>query len=128
MYTAKIFHPEDLDEQYVSDSIEGHTEDFEVHESYLYSIGWSDSDDPDNDEAVWAVESMLYKATRYNVNCGHPQSFDPSELVDYKGHKVLVGAGPNMFASKETFDLIAKDTGIKLERWKSRGGSFSIEG
>ena len=128
METAKIFHPEDLDEDYVDDSIEPYGEDFEVHYTYLYSIGWSDSDDPDNDEAVWKIESMLYKATGYNVDCGHPQSFDPSELVDYKGHKVLVTAGPNMFASIDTFKILAKDAGVKLERWKGRGGSFSIEG
>ncbi len=120
METAKIFYPEDLDEDYVSDSIEPYGEEFEVHESYLYSIGWSDSDDENNDEAVWKIEAMLYKATGYNVNCGHPQSFDPSELVVYKNHKILVTCGPNMFASLKTLQLLAKDAGVKLERWKER--------
>lgn len=120
MNTIKIFHPEDLDEQYVSDSVEGHTESFEVHESYLHSIGWSDSYDEENDEGVWKVEAMLFKATGYNVNCGHPQSFDPAELADYKGHKVLVTCGPNMFASIATFELLAKDAGVMLKRYEAK--------
>ena len=117
MYTAIIFHPEDLvNEDYISDVIEGHEEYLEVRE--LASIGWSDSDDENNDEAVNMIVTLLHEVTGKTLGCAHPQSFEPSELVDYKSFKVLVTAGPNVFASVPAIEQLAKDAGVNLERYE----------
>ena len=53
-----ILLPGDLDEDYVDESIEPYGENFEVHYTYLCSIGWSDSDDINNDEGVYKMGSF----------------------------------------------------------------------
>ena len=121
MDTIKLFHPEDLDsfgDGFVHEVVEGHEEDFEVHFTYLYSIGWSDSDDESNDEGVYAITELLHKATGEDLGCSHPNSNDPGKLLKYKGYSVFVTAGPNIFASGIALCLLAKDAGVKIERWK----------
>ena len=128
MYIAELISPYDLrgfggtgnDYSFTKEIIEGCEEELALDLEDIYSIGWSDSDNIPNDEAVYVVTELLHTYTGDNLGCAHPQSFEPSKVVDYKGHKILVSAGPNLLASLEAFALIAKDAGIGLAGYKTK--------
>ena len=123
MDTIKLFHPEDLDlfgDGFVHEAVEGHEEDFEVNFTYLYSIGWSDSDDESNDKALDKITELLCKDSGEELYCAHPESREPGKLLKYKGYSIFVTTGPNIFASGAALRLLAKDAGVKIERWEKK--------
>lgn len=92
----------------------------------LYSCGWSDSDNEDNDEALYSMTNVLFDKGDPKPPNMHPQSFDSGGVVTYKEHKFFCNAGPSLFASREALELLAKDSGVRVRDYdnKDRGCDF----
>jgi len=113
-YTVEILSPSDHDgwaDDVVFDD-EKNAVKLGLEKGEIYSCGWTDSSNEDNDEAVYKMVDVLFEKAKPKPNSMHPQTFDPNSVVTYKKHKYFCTAGPALFASKGALELLAKDAGV----------------
>jgi hypothetical protein len=113
-FTVEILSPEDH-KGWVDDVVfddEENAEKLGIPKGKIYSCGWTDSHNEDNDDAVYAMVDILWDHATPRPNSMHPQTFDPNSVVEYGGYKYFCTAGPVLFSSKDGLEKLAEDAGV----------------